>query len=260
VCGGIFTLPHLKKEILWASFSFMNPQEISLINELFDRIAQSASQQRDPEAEQLIEQKMAACPHAPYVLAQSTIVLQQAVSAAQAKIASLEQQLSGTGASRTSQGGGFLSGVANLFAPSQPAPARPVSPPPVQPAQQVPQQAAAAPQGSGFLQNAMATAAGVAGGALLFQGIEGLMGHGGGFGSSGFGGEGFMGGNQPSEVVNNYYMDGNNDPTQSDNQDQGQDQPQAQGDAFANNDSSDFDSSDFDSGDDGSGGDFGGDV
>ncbi len=238
----------------------MNPQEISLINELFDRIAQSASQQRDPEAEQLIEQKMAACPHAPYVLAQSTIVLQQAVSAAQAKIASLEQQLSGAGASRASQGGGFLSGVANLFAPSQPAPARPVSPPPVQPAQQVPQQAAAAPQGSGFLQNAMATAAGVAGGALLFQGIEGLMGHGGGFGSSGFGGEGFMGGNQPSEVVNNYYMDGNNDPTQSDNQDQGQDQPQAQGDAFANNDSSDFDSSDFDSGDDGSGGDFGGDV
>jgi hypothetical protein len=77
----------------------------------------------------------------------------------------------------------------------------------------------------------MATAAGVAGGALLFQGIENLMGHGGGFG----------GGNQPTEVVNNYYTDGSTNPSQDD------------GYNVADNDTSDFDG-----GDDGGG--FGGDV
>ena len=178
----------------------MNTQEATLINELFDRIAQSGSQQRDPEADQFIQQKIASMPHAPYVLAQSTIVLQQAVTAAQQKIAHLEQQLSGTG---SAQGGGFLSGVANLFIPPMPAPARPIAPPPI------PQQSTSVPQGGGFLQSAMATAAGVAGGALLFQGIESLLGHGGGLGNSGL-----MGGSQPPEVVNNYYMDQDNDPSQ----------------------------------------------
>lgn len=216
----------------------MNQQESNLINELFDRIDQSAGQQRDPEAEQLIQQKMAANPHAPYVLAQSTIILQQAVSAAQSKIASLEQQLACAG---TSQGGGFLSGVANLFGSPQPAPARPIAPSPVPPVQTIPQQMSA-PQGGGFLQNAMATAAGVAGGALLFQGIENLMGHGGGYGG-GLGGGAFMGGNQPSEVVNNYYMDQGNNPSQG-SLDDGET-------TIADNDNSDFDSGSFDGGDGG---------
>jgi hypothetical protein len=201
----------------------MNPQESSLINELFDRVAQTASQQRDQEAEQLIAAKIAANPHAPYVLAQSTIILQQAVTAAQTRIAALEKQVAE--GSPQAQGGSFLSGVANLFGPPQPAPARPVAPPPIS-TQSV------APQGGGFLQNAMATAAGVAGGALLFQGIENLMGHGGGFGG-GFGGE-----SQPTEVVNNYYNEPSNDPSQGDG-----------------NDVADNDTSDFDGGDD-----FGSDV
>ena len=200
----------------------MNPQESALINELFDRVAQTSGQQRDQQAEQLIESKIASTPHALYVLTQSTIILQQAVIAAQAKIAALEKQVAQAGSQ--AQGGSFLSGVANLFGPPQTAPTRSVVPPPV-PAQ------VAAPQGGGFLQNAMATAAGVAGGALLFQGIENLMGHGGGFG----------GGNQPTEVVNNYYTDGSNDPSQDD------------GYNVADNDTSDFDG-----GDDGGG--FGGDV
>ena len=204
----------------------MNPQESALINELFDRVAQASGQQRDQQAEQLIESKIASTPHALYVLTQSTIILQQAVIAAQAKIAALEKQVAEAGSQV--QGGSFLSGVANLFGPPQTGPTRAVAPPPV-PAQ------VAAPQGGGFLQNAMATAAGVAGGALLFQGIENLMGHGGGFGS------GFGGGNQPTEVVNNYYTDGSNDPSQDD------------GYNVADNDTSDFDG-----GDDGGG--FGGDV
>jgi hypothetical protein len=197
----------------------MNPQESSLINELFDRVAQTASQQRDQEAEQLIAAKIAANPHAPYVLAQSTIILQQAVTAAQTRIAALEKQVAE--GSPQAQGGSFLSGVANLFGPPQPAPARPVAPPPIS-TQSV------APQGGGFLQNAMATAAGVAGGALLFQGIENLMGHGGGFGGE----------SQPTEVVNNYYNEPSNDPSQGDGYD------------VADNNTSDFEGGD----------DFGSDV
>jgi uncharacterized protein len=184
----------------------MNSQESTLITELFDRIAKNPPQQVDVEAERLIAEKVAANPHATYVLTQSTIILQQAVTAAQSRIAALEKQVAE--ASSTQQGGGFLSGVANLFGssqtPAQPVPARPVAPPPI------PQQAAPATTsgGSSFLQNAAATAAGVAGGALLFQGIENLMGHGGGFGGGGFGGgAGFMGQSQPTEVINNYYMD-----------------------------------------------------
>jgi hypothetical protein len=65
--------------------------------------------------------------------------------------------------------------------------------------------------GGGFLQNAMQTAAGVAAGALAFEGIESLMhgfghaaGYGGGSGLGGFGG----GEDRPVEnVTNNYYDD-----------------------------------------------------
>ena len=55
------------------------------------------------------------------------------------------------------------------------------------PSTRSPLQAAVAPQaaGGGFLRSAMATAAGVAGGALLFEGIRSLMGsHPGPFGSA----------------------------------------------------------------------------
>ena len=62
--------------------------------------------------------------------------------------------------------------------------------------------------GGGFLQGAMQTAAGVAAGALAFEGIESLMhgfGHAAGYGGQGFGG--FEGGQRPEEIVNNYYGD-----------------------------------------------------
>jgi hypothetical protein len=208
----------------------MNSQESTLIAELFDRISKNQPLQVDPEAERLIAEKVAANPNAAYVLTQSTIILQQAVTAAQNRIAALEKQVA---EASSAQGGGFLSGVANLFGtpPAQVAPIRPVTPPPI------PQQTPTAPAtsaGGSFLQNAAATAAGVAGGALLFQGIENLLGHGGGFG----GGNGFMGQAQPTEVINNYYMDdrGNDAVAQSDD-DNAYD--------LADNDSSDGDGSDF---------------
>ena len=62
--------------------------------------------------------------------------------------------------------------------------------------------------GGGFLRNALTTAAGVAGGAALFQGIESLLGHNSGpFGGGLGGGGGFLNSGGPQEVVNNYYND-----------------------------------------------------
>ncbi|WP_433983243.1 DUF2076 family protein [Tunturiibacter empetritectus] len=64
--------------------------------------------------------------------------------------------------------------------------------------------------GGGFLRGAMQTAAGVAAGALAFEGVESLMhgfGHEAGYGG-GQGLGGFEGGQRPTEeIVNNYYGD-----------------------------------------------------
>ncbi|HWW98043.1 MAG TPA: DUF2076 family protein, partial [Edaphobacter sp.] len=100
-------------------------------------------------------------------------------------------------------------------------------PPPPPPQGYAPQQGYAPPQaypqyapvgggygappmgGGGFLRGAMQTAAGVAAGALAFQGIESLMhgfGHAAGYGQD-FGGFGGEGQRPVEEVVNNYYGD-----------------------------------------------------
>ena len=210
----------------------MTPEEAQLIIGLHDRLDQVPSQSLDSEAERLISSRVSANPHAPYFLTQSVLVLQQALTGAQTRIADLEKQLA-EAKSKTQQGGGsFLSGVANLFGTSQPAaPARqlapvlPVTPPPI-PQQPVATAAPPSQRGS-FLQNALGTAAGVAGGALLFQGIENLMGHNAGsMGGMGTSSGGFLGQNQPTEVINNYYenpsqgdsgLDNSDDPVVADN-------------------------------------------
>ena len=183
----------------------MTQDEATLIYGLFERLAQAPAQTQDPEAAKLIASRLSADPRAGYLLTQSVLVLQQAVTAAQGRIADLEKQVA-EAASKAPQSGGFLSGVANLFgSPTQTAPARPVTSPPI-PQQAAPAYAPQAPsQGGGFLQNAMATAAGVAGGALLFQGIENLLGHNPGPFSGMGSGEGGAFAGQPTEIINNYY-------------------------------------------------------
>ena len=71
----------------------MTPEEKNLISGLFDRLAQANTQAKDAEAEELIHSRVAQNPSAPYLLAQSTLVMQQAVANAQNRIAGLEQQL-----------------------------------------------------------------------------------------------------------------------------------------------------------------------
>jgi uncharacterized protein len=213
----------------------MTPEEQNLITGLFDRLRQASNQPKDAEADQLIRSKVGEIPSSPYLLVQSALVMQQALSNAQSRITTLEKQVAEANAGAGSQqpGGSFLSGVASLFGGGQsraqpqratpPSPAPPAPPPPVI---QPPQPGAyayppAAPRsGGGFLQGALSTAAGVAGGALLFQGIENLIGHNPGpfagtLSSSG----GFLGGDRPvenTEIVNNYYTEGDQNRDQFD--------------------------------------------
>jgi uncharacterized protein len=151
----------------------MQSQERDLIAGLFGRLQQFESQPRDPEAEALIRDFVARQPASPYLLVQTVLVQEQALKAAQERIAELEAKAGGAAPAAS----GFL-GSAPRIGPwgSQPQAAAPQAP---VPSTRSPLQAAVAPQqaGGGFLRSAMATAAGVAGGAMLFEGIRGLMGN-----------------------------------------------------------------------------------
>ncbi len=203
----------------------MTPEEQNLITGLFERLRQADVSPKDPAAEELIRTGTAQLPSAPYLLCQAVLVQEHALANAQNRIAALERQVAATGAAPQAQGG-FLSGVAHLFGGKQAGQSQPVSPPPP-PVQAQPTRQAAPPpiaamqqpppypstvnlppsSGGGFLRTAMATAAGVAGGSLLFQGIENLIGHNAGPFAPAFGNQGFAGqSGEPTEIIeNNYY-------------------------------------------------------
>ena len=182
----------------------MTPDERSLLQNFLQDLVQTRGQAKDAEAETMIQNALRASPDAAYVLVQHAIMSDQALHAAQAQIADLQSQLSAASAPRS----GFLPQTGPQPGPwSQPS----------QPAPQASSYYGPGPFSSGgglgsFLRSAGTTAAGVAGGALLFEGLSGLFGgHGGGFG--GFGGGGFgggYGGGGIENVTNNYYDDDNN--------------------------------------------------
>jgi hypothetical protein len=52
----------------------MTPDEQHLISSLFERLKKADTAPKDPEAEQLIREKVTEAPSAPYLLAQSVLV------------------------------------------------------------------------------------------------------------------------------------------------------------------------------------------
>jgi hypothetical protein len=192
----------------------MTSEENSLITGLFDRLGSADTQSHDADAENLIRQSVASHPAAPYLLVQTVLVQEHALMNAQARIKALEQQVATAAAqpAPAAHSGGFLSGLfgggSSTAAPASiPARTLPPAPAPSYP----PTVSMPASAGGGFLRSALTTAAGVAGGAMLFEGIEDLLGHrSGAFGSGLGGGGGFMDtgfGGRPEtvETVNNYY-------------------------------------------------------
>jgi hypothetical protein len=146
----------------------MEPKERELIAGLFDRLRPFESQPRETEAAALIADLTKRQPAAPYLLTQTVLVQEQALKAAQERIAELEGKAGGAG------GSGFLSSAPRIGPwGAKPSSAVPQTAPPAQ--AQGGAWGGGGGGGSSFLRSAMATAAGVAGGALLFQGISSLM-------------------------------------------------------------------------------------
>lgn len=213
----------------------MTTQEQQMIDGLISRIRSTKVENKDMQAEQYLQQGLAGYPDAVYVLAQTVLVQQYGLQQAQAQMEALKQQnsqlqdhLQQTEQTKGS-GGGFLS---HIFGGGSSSPTasqgqvqspqyQPVNnpgpsiqaypgggyppPPPAYPPQAYPTSGGGmfGGGGGGFLSGALQTAAGVAAGEAMFQGMESLFHgfehHNGGYGS------GFTGGG--GETVNNYYDD-----------------------------------------------------
>lgn len=181
----------------------MTPDERTLLSTFLNDLAQARASGKDAEADALIRQAFAANPDAAYLIVQHSILSDQALHAAQARIAELEQ---GQGANA---GSSFLGGRPQ----PQPQPQYP-------PSTAVPvSQPSSSPFSSGgglgsFLRSAGTMAAGVAAGDMLFEGLSGLFGghrgfgFGGGYG--GFGG-GFGGPAVENVTINEYGDQGGGD-------------------------------------------------
>ena len=202
----------------------MTPEERQLLTSLADRIKSAPAQQRDEEAAALIRELVQVRPDTAYILAQTTLMQDFALRSAQAQIADLQRQLADAKPAPASGGGSFLGGLFGGSSPSVPPAGTPGNPwvrpqtAYAQPAYTQPVYAAPVlqpSQTSGFLQSAAQTAVGVAGGMLLFEGMESLFsghhGWGGGYGGGpwggGFGGGGYGPTENITEIVNNNYYD-----------------------------------------------------
>ncbi len=208
----------------------MTPEERQLLTGLFDRVHAASSAPRDPDAQAFIDSAVRAMPFAPYILAQTALVQEEALRAASERVHQLEAQVrdlqSNAAAPPAPAASSFLGGIGHSIfggapaAPQTPAPPagnvwgrpQPAQPAPAAPGNWGGQQPQAGPwgqqggnqfapqaaSGGGFLKGALGAAAGVAGGVLLADSIRGMMGgHNSPFGTP-FGGGG-------ESVVNNYY-------------------------------------------------------
>jgi len=177
----------------------MTPQEQEKLQQFLSQLNQAGGVQRDPEADAMINAAVSRQPDAAYLLVQRTLLQDQALEAAQARIAELERQAQ---AARPASSGSFLGGAdtwgnsaRSAAAPASAIPERAstlnASPYPqagqgAYPQGQVPypgqRQGGWSRFGGGmgggggsFLGTMAATAAGVAGGAFLFQGLGNLL-------------------------------------------------------------------------------------
>jgi uncharacterized protein len=185
----------------------MTPQERKLIDELFDRLASLERNPRDPDAVRAINEGLQRAPNALYPLVQTTLVQDEALKRADARIRELEEELELEPGEPVKQPG-FLDNMRDAVlgkphgsVPSVRPGARAASPWNSTAAQSGAAQPGYAAQpggygappqapgssGSSFLGTAAATAAGVVGGALLMNSFRGMFGgHNQGQGQSAF--------------------------------------------------------------------------
>jgi uncharacterized protein len=153
----------------------MTPEELANLNSLLEQLVRIRGVRKDPAADALIQRALEQQPDAGYLLVQRILMLEQAIDQAKAQIAAVESRARAAGVASVpaNEPGALARGMA-LETPAAPAGQREtLGNRPVQ----TPTAAADAPRNS-WLGNVASTAAGVAAGAFLFQGIESLLGHG----------------------------------------------------------------------------------
>ncbi len=165
----------------------MTPEERQLLSELAERVKNAPAQQRDAEAEQFIRQLVRDRPDTAYILAQTVLMQDFALRNAEAQIQDLQDQLDGPPPPGATGSGSFLGGAPGVGRSSGGSvprvnpwgqPGRGPGPgdyPPQGGGYPGPGPMIQPSQTGGFLRGAAQTAAGVAGGALLFQGINSLF-------------------------------------------------------------------------------------
>ena len=182
----------------------MNAQEATLLKSLFDRLRSAENQPRDQEAEMVIADAVRSQTTLPYLLTQSLLLAEQALTANRQRIVDLERQL----ADRASTMPASAPGISFLGQSASGPWGRAPEPTPGiasnAPVTAVPASVSSVPpQRRGFLAGAVQTASGVAGGLLAAEAIGSLFHHGGGYGGGLFSSE------APSfldeRVVNNYF-------------------------------------------------------
>jgi hypothetical protein len=142
----------------------MNPQECGTLRRLLAQLVQIRGVPKDPEPDALIREALAQQPDARYLLTQRAPLLGVALDQVRARVAAIGTEV------QRSRSDSVGSGAARepLAAPSAGS-SLPVAP-----------GVSTSTTAPSFLREAAITAAAVAGGALLFQGIEEILGHHGG--------------------------------------------------------------------------------
>ncbi|WDZ81081.1 DUF2076 domain-containing protein (plasmid) [Ensifer adhaerens] len=157
----------------------MDRSDQQAIDGLFSKLAHVERQSgpRDAQSDRFIQERIGQQPGAPYYMAQTIVVQEQALEAAQRRIEELEAQ-----SAQSQQRGGFFSSMfGSNAAPQRPAPQQPgyggTAPgSPWGNQNQAYGQPMAQRTGGGFLAGAAQTAMGVAGGVLLGNAIGGMFG------------------------------------------------------------------------------------
>ncbi len=147
----------------------MNPQERALLEQFLGRLVQIHGIHKVPQADAMIRRAFERQPDAAYLLVQRSLMLEQALEQAKARIADLELT------QQPDRNRNFLDiDAGNAPVQASRAAATPIAAPPAGAA--IPLEPSRGGGATSFLGQAAATAAGVAGGAFLFEGIENLFG------------------------------------------------------------------------------------
>lgn len=187
----------------------MNAQEREQLTVFLQQLAQAQAVQKDEEALAMISSTVARQPDAAYLLVQRALILDAALKNAQSQMAQLQSQLE---QSKTAPpAANFLDAnawgrapTASVAAPMMSSPA--MQPAPLaMPAAPVAPAAASAFQAPSFLTSMATTAAGVAAGAFLFQGVNHLLGSHGDTGMQNSAALHPAGEPTDSTVINNYF-------------------------------------------------------